>query len=368
MTSRRISRRRALQQLAATALAAPALSRANAQGLRPISMSLSWLADGYSAYAYAAKGRGFWRERGLDVTISRGTGSVPTAQAIATGKFDFGLSNATVVMQMASKGASLRALAMISYETSMGVAMSDTAPIREPRDLEGKKVAQTLASSDAAFFVPFCKLNGVDPAKIEIVSMDAQLRDRALIQGTVDAETGFASSFVASLVSSGLKVRSLLYSKFGLPLYGDATLLTTGATATADPKLCAAMADGLMEGLKFSLLRPEETRDLLLEAAPEHKLSPNGPELLRLGMAVQRFNVLASQDPRQHGLGWADPDKLAATADLVLKFQGAPGAVRPDMPSVYRNEFAGRVRLTDEEWATAAAVTRFINPYLGEPA
>lgn len=368
MAPRRVGRRQALKQIVAAAVAAPALSRANAQGLRRISMSLSWLADGYSAYAYAAKERGFWRERGLDVEISRGTGSVPTAQAIATRKFDFGLSNASVVLQMASRGAPLRALSLISYETSMGVAMPDESPIRSPKDLEGKKVAQAPVSSDAAFFAPFCKINDVDIGRVEVLTMDAQLRDRAMVQGSVDAVTGFASSFVASLAASGRKVRSMLYSKYGLSLYGDATLLTTDAIADSDPALCAAMADGLMEGLKFSLINPADTRALLMEAVPEHKLMAAGPEFVRLGMAVQRFNVLASPDPRVHGLGWADVNKLAATAALVIKYQGAPDTQLPDVGRMYRNDFAGRVRLTDQEWATAVDETRFINPYLGEPA
>lgn len=353
-----IGRRQVLAGAAALA-AAPA----RAQGLRKISFTLSWLADGYSAYAYAAVP--FWRARGLDVTVNHGHGSVTAAQAIAAGQFQFGLSNATVVMQLAAKNLWLRALAMISYETSMGVAVPAESSIKVPTDLEGKRVAVAVTSSDAAFFKPFCLLNRVDYDRVHVLDMDAQVRDRALSTGQVDAISGFASSFLATFLSQGRKLRLMLYSRYGLPLYGDATLLTTEETGAREPGLCQAMADGLMEGLKQSLLQPDKAEDAFLQANPLVNLTANGSDFIRLGMAVERYNAMASNDPLVHGMGWMDQGQLAKTAELVVKYLTAEGTKPPDVARIFDNTHAGHIRISDAEWQIAEANTAFIRPSLG---
>ncbi len=348
------------------ALATPAVWRQlNAQGLRPTSFSLSWLADGYSGYAYVAKARGYWRERGLDVSITRGHGSVTAAQALAAGHFEFGLSNATVVLLLAAKGLYLRALSMISYETSMGVAFAADAPIHSPADLIGKKVGQAVSSSDAAFFKPWLEQNKVDADGVQILAMDPQVRDKALLSGTVDAVTGFASSYLAALLAAGKPVRQLLYSHTGMPIYGDATLLTQEVMAAKEPSLCQAVADGLMAGVRACLLEPDAALAEFTSQIPELKLTANGTEFARLGMAVQRFNVLAGEIARTAGLGVTDTVKLADTTALVLRYQAEPGTAMPDISRIFPNTHAGAIKLSAAEWAKAEANTAFLNQAMG---
>lgn len=351
--------RRSLLAGAAALAAAPARS----QGLRKVNFTLSWLADGYSAYAFAAVP--FWRARGLDVTVNLGHGSVTAAQALANGKFDFGLSNATVVMQLATKDLWLRALSMISYETSMGVAVPAESPIGKPTDLEGKKVALTVTSSDAAFFKPFCELNHVDYSRINVLDMDAQVRDRALSTGQVDAISGFASSFLAAFLAQNRKLRIMMYSHYGLPIYGDATLLTTEATAEKEPELCQAMADGLMEGLKQSLLQPDVAQATFMNANPLTKLTANGNDYIRYGMAIERSNAMASDDPLKHGMGYMDAARLQQSTEMVVRYMTPQGTKVPDSSRIFRNDHSGHIKISDAEWKQAQANTAFIKPYLG---
>jgi hypothetical protein len=183
------------------------------------------LPEGFYAYVFVTKAKGYWRDLGLDVDVARGYGSLPAAQAIAEGQYQFGTSNASAVVQLAGKGVQLASLGIMDYNPSMGLAVLGDSPIRHPKDLEGKRVAQTLASSDAAFFAPFCEKNGVDIKKVELLNMDPRVRNQALGDGRVDAITGFASSLLAALASTGKKVRFLLYGDYGIFLYGDIALL-----------------------------------------------------------------------------------------------------------------------------------------------
>ena len=347
------------------ALAAPAILRVtNAQGLRRVKFTISWLPEGFFAYVFVTKAKNYWRDLGLDVDVARGYGSLPAAQAIAEGVFEFGMSNASAVVQLAGKGVQLASLGIMDYNPSMGLAVLDDSPIRHPRDLEGKRVAQTLASSDAAFFAPFCAKNGVDIKKVDLLNMDPRVRNQALGDGRVDAITGFASSLLAALASTGKKVRFLLYGDYGIFLYGDIALLTQPKMVRDEPELCQSMTTGVLQGLKYSLTNPDESEELFLSAVPELKMTASGAAFARYGMAVQRYNVLSVPDAKVHGLGWGDLGQLGGMADLVARYQGEAGSVKPDVSAIFSNRFASRVTMTDAEWTAAAQQTEFVSKLL----
>ena len=253
---------------------------------------------------------------------------------------------------------------MLDYDPTMAVAVLQSSAIREPKDLEGKRVAQTMSSSDAPFFAPFCSAAGVDIARVQIVGMDARVRNEALAQGRIDAITGFASSILATLGAQKVPLRFMLYKDHGLDLYGNMVLAAPPKTAVQEPELCQGMLDGLMEGVKYTELNPDAARELFLSALPEMKLSANGAEFTRLGMGVQRFSFLSTNDSRDHPAGWMDPAALAKMAELVMRYQGDSSGGAVDVAACFTNRFAGAVIITPQEWQSAQANTTWVSALL----
>jgi NitT/TauT family transport system substrate-binding protein len=365
---RRVSRRTAIKTLAAATLMSPALLRlTNAQGLQRLKFTLPWLPEGSYAYAYVAKAGGHWRERGYDVEVLRGYGALAAAQAIAQGQFDLGLASAPGLVLLANKNVDLRSIAIVDYEPTMGVCVLAGSSIKSPKDLEGKRVGQTLASTDAPFFAPFCEKNGVDISKVQLLNMDARVRNQALVEGRVDAITGLASSMLAAIGASGKEVRFMLYSEFGLVLYGNVVMAVTPKLLEQNPDMCRAVNEGLMAGLKYSLTHPAESQEMFLNSVPELKMTSTAQEFARLGMGVQRFSVLAGgADPKTHGLGWANHGKLDAMTEFVLRYQAEAGSKKPDLATIFTNRFIGSVKLSDAEWATAEKETTWVGQKLGK--
>jgi ABC-type nitrate/sulfonate/bicarbonate transport system substrate-binding protein len=247
------------------------------------------------------------------------------------------------------------------------VCVLGDSPIKTPKDLEGMRVGQTLASTDAPFFAPFCEINGVDIKKVQLLNMDARVRNQTLVEGKVDAITGLASSMLGAIGASGKAVRFFLYSDYGLVLYGNVVVAVTPKLLEQNAELCRAMTEGLLAGLKFTLTHPSEAQDIFLNAVPELKMTTTAEEFARLGMGVQRFSVLAgSADAKVHGLGWANEGKLGAMTDFVLRYQAEPGAKKPDIATMFANRFIGGVKLTDAEWAAAGKETTWVAQKLGK--
>ncbi len=348
----RISRR---SVLAGASAAAPfvLMRRARAADLRPITFTLPWVAEGSNAYAFVAKAKGFWESRGLDVKISRGYGSVAAAQAVGAGQFQFGLAAASAGIQEAAKGLPVKAILSCGYDATMGICVLKDGPIHTAKDLEGHKMASTVNSGDYPFLPLFSQKAGFDLDKVERVQADPNVRQRLLISKDVDAISGFAISFLPVFETQNVETRNILYSSSGLTLYNN-SLLTQVSLAEKEPKLCADVAAGVADALKFSMLEPDEAVQLFLKEVPEVALTARGAERIRLGLGILNVSMLY-KPLQEHGVGYAVPKDYEDMTDLVMKYVADKEDKTPAQSALFTNDFAGTLKLTQSEWDKAMA-------------
>lgn len=326
---------------------------------RKASLTISWLAQGNTSYSFIAKEKGFWKERGLNVDISRGFGSTASIQVMGAGKFDFGLAAAPALILGAAKGLKLQGLGPVSYDTPMGICLlTSNSNIKEPKDLEGKKLGLVPTSVEVPFLPAYASRAGFDLSKVTIVQMDNKVLEQSLIQGSVDAITGTATSSVPKFVARDVPVRFMLFQDVGFGMYGQ-TILSQPQFVEKEPQLVQDFVDGLFEGIKFTLLNPEESMEIFFKLIPEHGLTEKSRNFTKLGFGLWQLSMV-TPETKKGGLGWADPKKLADMTDLIMKFVAEKGSTAPDPNVLFTNEFSGNVKLTDAEWAQ---VEKNVAPY-----
>jgi NitT/TauT family transport system substrate-binding protein len=318
---------------------------------RPVRFTLPWLAQGTSAFTYIGKDKGFFKQRGIDLQISRGFGSLPTAQSIASGQYDFGLVIAMPLILMIAKGLPLAGIGTIDYDATMGVGVLASSSIKSPLDLAGKKVASVPSAAESPFFPAYAKKVGLDISKVEIVGADPKIAERVVAEKQVDAMTGIASSSLPVFQSTGSPAKWLLYSSAGIPNYGT-NIVTTQDVLGKDPALCGAMVDALLESVAFTINEPEEAASIFFKVLPEMKLSPGAAEFLRIGMGLHLHSV-AKSEAVDHGLGWANTAIYEEMTDLIMTYNGTPDMKRPIVEKWYTNRFSGNVKLSAAQWAVA---------------
>lgn len=354
--------RRALM-LGATAAPFVLTRRSRAGDLRPVTLTLPWVAEGSNSYAFVAKANGYWSKRGIDVKISRGYGSTAAAQAIGAGQFQFGLAAASAGIQEAAKGLPVTAILSAGYDATMGICVLKDGPIHTVKDLEGRKMASTVSSGDYPFLGVFAERAGFDLSKVTRVQADPNVRQRLLVSKEVDAISGFAITFLPVFQTQHLETRHLLYSSYGLTLYNN-SLMTQLSTLEKEPKLCADMAAGIADALKFTLLNPDEATKIFLKEVPEVALAADGAERIRLGIGILNISLLYPQ-MKEHGIGYASPDDYVGMTDLTMKYVADKTDKRPDQKALFTNDFAGMLKLTDAEWQQAMAKAQPFRALLG---
>lgn len=346
-----INRRYFLTAAGAVAAASALSARVHAQAMRKVTFTQAWLPDGSNVFIYAAKNKGYFRNRGIDLEISRGFGSVAATQALGSGKFEFGMAAAVAGIQQTTKGLDIVQLGTVHYDSTMGVAVLADSPIKTPKDLEGRKLGSTVTSGEYPLLPLFFKNAGVDAAKVQRVQLDAQVRNRALITKEVDAISAFAGSSIPSLAAQGIETRFLPYSRHGIPAYG-LSLMTQPKMLAQEPALCQAVVEASLEGLLLALKNPDEAIDAAIGELKEVAMTTSGREQLKIGFGMYALTTL-SPAAKRSGIGWQEPEVMKRQVDLVAEYLSEKSDKRPDLDKLYTNRFVGGARLSDAEWAAA---------------
>jgi ABC-type nitrate/sulfonate/bicarbonate transport system substrate-binding protein len=255
------------------------------------------------------------------------------------------------------------ALAACAYDATMGIGVLADSPIKGPGDLAGKKIGTVPTSAESPFFPAYAQRAGLDLAKVDLVSVDAKVIERTVSDKQVDAMTGIATTSLPVLLSRNIPVRWMLYSSLGMPTYGN-NVVSTQAVIDKDPGLSADIVDGLMESLAYTVTHPDEASDLFFKAVPEAALNAGAKDFIRIGLGLHRYGV-AKQEAKTNGLGWGDPKVYEDLTALVMNYNAEPGTKAPSVESWQSNTFAGKIRLSEADWATVEARTGEFGKYLG---
>ena len=116
-----------------------------------IRFSLDWIPGSVHSPFFIAFYKGYYKAEGLDVVIDRGKGSVGLVQQMASGVYDMGYPDISVVEDFNSKNPGKGfPLVMMGYEQApAGIVFLKTSKITKPKELEGRSLG--AAASDGGF-------------------------------------------------------------------------------------------------------------------------------------------------------------------------------------------------------------------------
>jgi NitT/TauT family transport system substrate-binding protein len=336
--------------IAGAGLASPAIG----QSLTRIRMTLPWLPQGAQLFPFIAKGRGFWRSRGLDVDIARGFGSGAAIQALSQGQFEVGLIATPTVILSNARGVETIAMGVAGYDITMGLMALEDSPIRSPKDLEGRRLGSTPTSVEVPYVRPFLERSGVDASRVNQVQLAANVLESSLINKQVDAISAVATSNMPNLTAQGIKFRFFPMSAQGLKIYANA-FVTRPQYLASNRALCQAWVDGLCDAVKFCMTDFDEAIETFLREVPEVRMTATGREFTRLGAGLFLATQIAPE-ATQNGIGWIDMASVNQQIDLIMQFVASGGdARRPDPAATWTNDFAGKVKLAPADVTKARA-------------
>jgi NitT/TauT family transport system substrate-binding protein len=315
--------------LASSALGAPFITKARAA--TPINFSLDWTIYGSHAPFYLALEEKMFEKAGLDVSISEGHGSGLVSQLVGRGNNQMAFIDFAVLIRAVETGVPIIAVQRL-LANLMCIISHANAPIKTPKELEGKIIAYGPSESTGLLFPALMKKAGADVKKVSILNPAVGAKNALFLQGRADAIPANVNVQVAQLEEQGAKVYYFLYSDFGVEL------LSQGLAANVDwlkknGEAAKAFVRVSRAAHKATLADPGKAVDLLIKRLPDQ--SRNKKELLRQIEISKNNYVTAATKGKPFGY-MVDAD-WKESQDILVTYGGLPKAVPLD--KLYTNAY-----------------------------
>ncbi|GAA4218306.1 NitT/TauT family transport system substrate-binding protein [Streptosporangium album] len=311
MRTRRVVRNSLIGLTAALTLAAcggsgtEAAGPANPGGLEKTELTVGVVPVPSSAPLFIAQEKGFFKAEGLTVKTETIQAPQPVMPRILNGGIDAFLTSYVSLITISDSGvAKLKMLAESQQGAPgvNGVVVTKDSPIREPKDLKGKKIAVNVLKALGEVTVRAqLKAEGLAPGDVTFVPVPFAEQLNQLKAGTVDAAWLTEPYISAAKKDLGgrLLIDTLSGPAEGLPLDGWAT---TADWVSKYPKTAAAFQRAIGKAQQIA-------------ASDRQELDKVIPTFTRIPAEVASTMTMGTFSTS------LDPARIQRVADLLSEFQ-----------------------------------------------
>lgn len=279
---------------------------------RKVTFMLDFISLGRHAPWYVAKEKGYFAEEGLDVEILPSKGTADAIRGVVTGLATIGLIDVPSLVASGSVGGDIRIVAGAYEEAPYCVySLNPGANVTTPKQLEGLKFGSSSASFLPQIWRAIMHMNGLDPATLQIVNVDASARVPMLAAGQVDGVDQFLMSGPAIKRAAPDKEPVCLFAPdLGLDIYSN-SIGVNKQFAEENPAIVKGFVRAAMKGWQFTMAHRDEASDIMVKAVPslDRQIVRDEIDLLE--------RIAINDDVKANGFGHILPSKMAATFDFM---------------------------------------------------
>jgi NitT/TauT family transport system substrate-binding protein len=212
---------------------------------------------GHAAHSSLPQALGYWKEEGLDVTVTSVEGSAAGLQQLGSGNIQVVSIGPEEIVIGREKGVKIKGFYVQARETIYRIVVPTDSPLQAIPQLKGKTIGvPSLASGSVPFAKALVASVGLDPEKdIKLLAVGVGAPGRlALQQKQVDA-LALWDTLQASIENSGLTLRRL-----DLPMVHEMlgqTIATRDDVLVENAAILVGFARGVAKATLFGLSNPE---------------------------------------------------------------------------------------------------------------
>lgn len=236
--------------------------------LTKVTVLLDWFPNTNHTGLYLAQELGYYQAEGLEVEIIQPPEGV-TAQLIASGQGDIGVSYQEEVTIARSQDIPIVAIAAIIQHNTSGFAAPSDREIRTPADFEGKTYGGWGSPAETALLQALMDKYGADVNKVNFINI-----------GSADFFTSIETDIDFSLIFwgwTGIEAESRQIDLNYIPLKEEVAtldfytpvLITNENSIAQKPDLIKKFMRAASKGYHYAIESPGEAARLLVKSVPE---------------------------------------------------------------------------------------------------
>jgi NitT/TauT family transport system substrate-binding protein len=265
--------------------------------------------NGRHAYYFVALEKGYYARQNLDVDIVRGQGSADAVKQVAAGTAQMGFADtAAVILGRGNDQIPTKLVAIVYAKPPHAIFVLKDSGISKPKDLEGKKIADTAFSAVPKLFDAYAKAAKIDGSKVTWLVATSDALPGMLKTGRADGIGQFTvGAPLLAKVAAPQEIHALAYADVGLDLYGNG-IIASDALLRSNPDLVKRFVTATLQGLKDAIANPQEAGAIMHKHHRQVEADIATAETRIVGTLTQQEGV---------PLGTLTPERVKKSIDLV---------------------------------------------------
>jgi putative hydroxymethylpyrimidine transport system substrate-binding protein len=269
---------------------------------QPFSLTLDFYPNPDHAGIYTAQKLGYFREAGLEVSISAPSDPSAPIREVAAGQTDLAISYEPEVMLARQKGLDVVAVGALVDQPLTSMIWLKQAGIKGVGGLRGKTIATAGIPYQNAFLKTILARANLSPSNVKSVNVGFGLLP-ALVGGSAQAMLGgYRNVEGIDLRERGKHPVVTPVNRLGVPPYDELVLVAQRKHLEEDPESIRLFIAALARGTAAALNRPGLATKAVLEA--NHSLEP------KLSASEVKATLPLLEPTRSgHPYGYMDPQQ-----------------------------------------------------------
>ncbi|MGF7176150.1 ABC transporter substrate-binding protein [Azospirillum doebereinerae] len=255
------------RMFAAAALAASLVTALPAAAQDKLTVMLDWFVNPDHAPLVVAQEKGFFKDAGLDVTLTAPADPNDPPKLVAAGGADLAVSyQPQLIIQVAEGLPLVRVGTLVSTPLNSVVVLRD-GPVKKIEDLKGRKIGFSIAGFEDALLGAMLEKHGLGLKDVTLVNVNFSLSP-SLLSGQVDAVVGAFRNFELNQMDIEKHPgRAFFPEEEGVPPY-DELILVAHKDKTGDARI-KRFLDAVERATLYILNHPEEAQAAFVKDRPE---------------------------------------------------------------------------------------------------
>ena len=297
-----------------------------AQANDKVVLRINFTPWGMHAQYFGGRAQGFYAEEGIDLEIRPPAAGQQNEVFIATGREQFGVTNADAFVKAKGSGLPIVAVMADQPDNPFSVITSQKAGITTPEKMKGMKLAWFQANV-MGLIEPVLAKGGLTRKDIDFVMVARGAEVQMLAAGQVDGLFGYSFGQALTLEEKGFPVNVMPVRDYGVQFYGT-VIYTNEALLKSNPDLVRRFVRATIKSLIWTHDNIEQAVKEIVAVSPDRDLKL---ESRKLKMIYALYN---SPDYAQR-FGLMNDAKWQSSIDILANGGDLPK--KPTAQSMYTN-------------------------------
>ncbi len=279
-----------------------------------IDLVLNWFptAD-HSPYFYALD-QDWYKQAGIDLTISTGKGSGIAAQRVGTGGSQFGVADLPTAMVARGEGADLVAVMAVYENSPQGFYWDNSkTSIKGPKDFPGHSVGNPPGDASRVMWPAFANAVGIPADSVKFINISPQAKMSTLVSGRVDIISDFYNGHDLKIKTLGANMGYVSWRSVGVNPYGN-SVIVNGKYLQAHRDIVDKFVKVTQKAFHACAVVSKPCLDSLFAHV-------SGLDRTEQELQWNRvMELMTTKETQTIALGYLDPKRVEGSLDLVKKY------------------------------------------------